>query len=508
MLRISLYGLLFLFCLTENVTAQRVVYSEPLSNRNSTQLDFIGRSGENYWVTRTQNRRTSPKGSPDAQVQSFAFLNRQLETVSEQDAQLVPGTARQWLITGNNSLDQLMIVPSGGQMLIYLYHYDTAATALRPRMLSILPGHIPPSRFLLVRSPDHTKILLLGFEMEETENMTLHAMLFNEQWDLTYQKTISNAPLTQPFIQEDETSFPAENFDNFPLKLTNEGECLMVYKSCISRNHALLRISPDGNQYQFCEIPVSGIYRNEDIAVSLNDETLQIGFLSSYRGSTLKNVQACSYRISEGKFEFDTSYRFNTTARDIKNKNLFHERFISVPGAGFMLLKEYGKPFSFSSPSMPPMNPWETAYMLTNYAESPGEVKPGYAWQAGLSPLPLIRNPGDLSIFYFPGNSGDSVWSAALQAEQKAEENNPELSYLMIPANQKLYIFYNSLDGFTDPLATGTALNLKGRSADDPIVFWKVNRRLNFQQAHRISAGEIAVPYQQNNLHGFALIRL
>jgi hypothetical protein len=64
------------------------------------------------------------------------------------------------------------------------------------------------------------------------------------------------------------------------------------------------------------------------------------------------------------------------------------------------------------------------------------------------------------------------------------------------------------MDGFTDPLATTTTLNIHGETTDDALVFWKMNKMLNFQNAHRFSADEVAVPYLNNRQGGFAIIRL
>ena len=125
-----------------------------------------------------------------------------------------------------------------------------------------------------------------------------------------------------------------------------------------------------------------------------------------------------------------------------------------------------------------------------------------------MSPIPAVRNRGDLNLFYFPALSKDSTWSAVLDIEQHAESNNPDLSYLLIPAKNKLYIIYNSLEGFADPLATTTTLNMHGQATDDALIFWKMNRMLNFQQSHRFSADEIAVPYLNSQQTGFAIIRL
>ena len=95
-----------------------------------------------------------------------------------------------------------------------------------------------------------------------------------------------------------------------------------------------------------------------------------------------------------------------------------------------------------------------------------------------------------------------------MEMEQNAESNNPDLSYLLFPSGDKLYILYNDVDLSQDPLATGTALTNSGRKTDDNLIFWKRDKGLNFQKAHHFSSSEVAVPYADNQRAGFAIINL
>jgi hypothetical protein len=71
-----------------------------------------------------------------------------------------------------------------------------------------------------------------------------------------------------------------------------------------------------------------------------------------------------------------------------------------------------------------------------------------------------------------------------------------------------VYIVYNSRLPNTDEFSASTALNTNGQPTDDALIFWKMNRTLNFQQAHRISTDEVAIPYRNEQQTGFAIIRL
>ena len=92
--------------------------------------------------------------------------------------------------------------------------------------------------------------------------------------------------------------------------------------------------------------------------------------------------------------------------------------------------------------------------------------------------------------------------------EQHTETNNPDLSYLMVPDNGKLYIIYNSLENAEEPIATTTTLNRQGKPTGDDLIFWRMNRQLNFQKAHRFATDEVAIPYLGNPQNGFAILRM
>ena len=92
------------------------------------------------------------------------------------------------------------------------------------------------------------------------------------------------------------------------------------------------------------------------------------------------------------------------------------------------------------------------------------ELKQGYSLKHGLSPIPSILNPGELNLFYFPTTSKDSTWSGIMNMEQHTEANDPDLSYLLVPEKNKLYVIYNSTEGSMDPTASTTTLNMHGES--------------------------------------------
>jgi hypothetical protein len=511
---INLYCLGLFLWLPGRINAQRVIYSESINTRIPTRFQVIGKSDNFYWVARLQQQKTKSRHTQEhnIEIQDFELFDNRLQLISEQSPIYITGTVKQWLMTGNKGLDQVMSIPSGSSTRIFCNRYQSNQNA-DSRLIDSLPFSANASSVLLVRSENQAFILLIAFDNTDPESTFVHMHLFDSEWNPVYRKVISNIQFSQPCIQDDEIGFPSEGFDNLPIKLANNGEWGMVFPSHISHHFSLFHACPNGEDYFFKEIAVAPFYKMEDISMSIdnNRQEMTIGLLSAYRNTSLKNVQVCNYSMREGRFDFDTSYRFNEQARDIRSKNLSHESFTSVPQGGYMLLKEYGSSFEFEKPNIPPLSNWESAYLLANYSEANSgekEMKPGYKLNRGLSPIPAVRNKGDLNIFYFPAVSNDSTWSAVLEMEQHAETNNPDLSYLLMPAKNKLYLIYNSQDGSADPLATTTALNTRGETTGDGLVFWKMDKMLNFQNARRFTADEVVVPYLNSQRPGFAIIRL
>ena len=505
-----------MLCLPHSLFAQQVTYAEPVRLGSGLRIELIGKSENYYWAAQILHQQNNNRHSkpPGRELQGFELYDARLRLIREDQPLVLPGTRKQWLVTGKNCLDQLMITSAEGKTrLICSRYYTDGQKEKQIRLLDSLPLTMDPSAFLLIRSQDHSKILILAFDNSDDWTTRAYALLFDSDWHALYHQLIGHALFSQPCIQDDEIGFPGESFDNLPIKLANNGEWLMAAPSRTSQNFSLLHACANGTDYQIREIPISPYYHPEDVAMSI-DNTLQkmsVGVLSSYPKTSFKNVQITNYSIAEGRFDFDTSYRFSTQTPELQNKNLSRENFMAVPGGGYLLMKEYGIPYDFNKTENPFISNWEAAYLLAHYAEpdpSSSSWSAGIKVNQGLRPLPLIRNRGDLNFFYFPAVKLDSTWSGSLFMEQRAEPNNPELSYLMVPDQGKLYIIYNSLDGFEDPTATSTTLDNQGKQTGDALIFWKINRRLNFQKAHRFTEHEVALPYLENPQNGFAILRL
>jgi len=498
------------------IFAQHVLYAGPFRMASGFRIEVIGKSGNDYWAAQIlhPDNPYRHRGSTEAALRQFELYDTRLRLIREDQPAVLPGTRKQWLVAGKNSLDQLMLTGDEGKTrLICSRFYTDGQRERQIRMLDSLPFSTDPSAFLLVRSEDHSKILFIAFDNSDEMTTRVYAVLFDEEWNTLYHQVISHVLFSQPCIQDDEIGFPGESFDNLPVKLANNGEWLMAAPSRISQNFSLFHACANGADYQFREIPISPYYKTEDVAMSIDNDRqeMSVGVLSGYPKTSLKTVQITNYSIEEGRFDFDTSYRFSTQTREWRDKNLSRENFMAVPGGGYLLLKEYGMPYEIGKTETPFFSNWEAAYLLAHYAESgPSKtaVPTGFNVNPGLRPIPLIRNRGDLSFFYFSSVKQDSTWSGSLFMEQHTEVNNPDLSYLMIPDHNKLYLIYNSLEGSEMPVATATTLNRQGKPTGDALIFWEMNKGLNFQKAHRFAKDEVSVPYLGNPQNGFAILRL
>jgi hypothetical protein len=478
----------------------------------------IGRSGNYYWIEKEEIRKSiklQESGYISAS-QSFAAFDHRLNFVKEIPALKIPATIKEYLIAGNTYFDQLILSGSGGKTNIYINRYEVNNTDQgRSRLIDSFSFAASGTSFLLARSEDRSKIILIGFETSHSPSSRIHTILFNDDWKVLYHTILEHPYFTQPCIQDDDISFPAESFDNLPVKLANNGEWLMASTSRTNRNYLLFHIYNDGKSFYYQEIPLSPYYNMEDIAMSIDNahQGMSVGLISRYRNTSLKNVLVTHYSMTQTRFDFDSSYQFNSLAGRIKDQNLSNESFISIPGQGYMLFKEAGRQKKPGDQQPPDIEPWDPVYMLANF--STGEehsTRSGssnaYLYSRGLQGGRSVFNRGNLTMFYFPAKKQDSTWSGMISTEQTTELNSPSLSYLVFPVRNKVFIIYNSQFRTSAQLGTTTALQLNGQPTDDALIFWKMDRTLNFQQSRRISEDEVAVPFWNNQQNGFAILKL
>ncbi|HEY2720581.1 MAG TPA: hypothetical protein VGI82_02585 [Chitinophagaceae bacterium] len=252
----------------------------------------------------------------------------------------------------------------------------------------------------------------------------------------------------------------------------------------------------------------------EDAGLYLDNEKLEgfAGVLSRVSISAIKNVRMIHYSLSDFHIDFDTSYDLNTLGNNkVRNENMFEEYFMTVPGKGFLFLKEYGKTFAsdFSSNGYNPDDgQLRSADRSFNSVLAEAINKDEYTRYDNLAGTRSNFDRGDLTLYYFPARASDSCWSGIINKQQITELGKSYLSYVFLPRQDKLFFLYNSFYRNRDQYSSTTVLDQKGNAIDEGIEYWKINNTLVFQKARQISENELAIPYQKNMRNGFAIIHL
>ncbi|HVY75247.1 MAG TPA: hypothetical protein VG890_10475 [Puia sp.] len=511
------YGLPLALLLPGFALAQQVSYSPYINQRAPDDFEVIGRSGNYYWVEKEQIRKAYRQHETDYDLkkQSFIAYDERLNPVKEIVAPDRKGIIKEYLVAGKDHFDQLVLSAVDGGTGIFVNRYS-AGTDNDYLSMSVdrLPFTVNPSGVLLIRSADLSRVLLLAFEPGEMPEQRLHTILFNADWKMIYHTVIEHPYFSQPCIQDDDIAFPGESFDNLPVKLANDGSWFMASPSRTNRNFLFFHIGPNGTNIEYREIPLSPGYTMEDIAMSIDNEqqSMSVGLLSGYRHTTLKSVAVTRYSMTNDRFEFDSCYHFNSLAGRLKNQNLSNAAFMAISDEGYMLLKEYGRPVDASLEQTTDLEPGDPVYFMAAFSEQQAIATRhdynDYAYRNGLQGVQSIFNRGNLSMYYFPVNRSDSSWSGTINTEQTTELNNPALSYLVFPVHRKIFFIYNSPLTRSGETSTTTTLDRRGQPTGDALIFWKLNRTMDFQQARRISAGEVAVPFHNGGQRGFAILRL
>jgi hypothetical protein len=430
-----------------------------------------------------------------------------------------PGSPlKEYLVSDEDHFDQVHLLASGNKVGVWLQRYEPAGRpAGAGRIVGVFPFYEPGNSFVLVRSEDRGRILLIAFESLSSSSPKLHAMLFDADWQLVSSRVYQHPYITQPTIQDDYTSYPLEDFNKGTLKLANNGEWLMMAPSRTNSNFLLFHFSGMDTAVVCKEIRLPLTSAMEDADLSVNNERGEAvaGVLSDFHYSTLKNVEVVHYSMASKSFDFDSSYRLTTLAPGrIRDGNLVKENFIAVPGRGFMLLKEYGRPFEDWYEEDDNDQGWNPALLFAANAipdrgigpsvlqRPPRVTKEGYARYRSMS-VPPDHERGDLSLYYFPAIRGDSCWSGMISKEQVTEMNSPNLSYMVLPMRGHLFFLYNSFVHGENLYATSTVINPRGELVSDQgILFWHLKNTLSFQQSRQIAPDEVVIPYDRIDRQG------
>jgi hypothetical protein len=506
--------------------AQEVTFCEPYSDRFTIQEEMLGKIGGYYWISMVSRQRPTKHVTGPVEERSFMIYDFHMRAVNQVTHFSCPGAElKEYLIVNSDHFDQLYLSEnSNHQVDFWVQRYAPEGQPMgNGRKVGSMPFFEPGNSFLLVRSEDRSLTLLLGFEFVAGGAPKIHALLFNADWGIVSSRVYNHPFLTQPMIQDDYIGYPLEDFDQGTVKLANSGEWLMVSPSRTNNNYLLSHFSGSDTGFRYEEIWLPNIAVTEDISLSIDNTHGEAvaGVLSDFHYAPLKNVRIVHYSMGLRQFDFDTTFRLTTLGGGkVRNDNLVKENFMAMPGGGFLLLKEYGRVFEEPIDDMTIDEGWDPMIMFAennipnpDSGPSSNRVKappPHYGYARYATPINIpYHDRGDLSMYYFPSMRGDSTWSGMISQEQITEMNSPNLSYMIVPLQDKLFCLYNSFVRNDQLYAASTVLNRQGQLVTDQgVMFWGLKAPLDFQRSRQVAKDQVVIPYQRYNRPGFAVLEL
>jgi len=510
---ITLHAYLLLGC--SSLFAQTVSYCEPYRDRFTLRQEMLGKVGDYYWVSAINRKKAVRAGNAftNTEERDFVVYDSRMGMRSLiEDPVYAMNSIREYLVVTDEHFDRLNLLRSGKETEVRLQRYEPTGEAMEPdHTIGVFPFIEPGTSFMLVRSLDRRKSLLLGFEFLSSGAPKLHAFLFDQDWRLLSKRVFRHPYLTQPIIQDDYSTYPLEDFTKAPIKLADDGQWLMLSPSRQNSNFLLFQFPAADTVVSCREVMLPGTAVMEDVCLSIDNSTGEAvgGILSTFHYSPLKNVQVVHYSMRTKTFSFDSSYRLNTLGgKRIRNDNLVKENFVAVPGRGFLLMKEYGRAYEREIDDLNYDEGWDPAFLFASNdipeasATGPSAArlrlpapKYGYArYQERTSPE--WHDRGDLSLYYFPGSRKDSCWSGMISQEQVTEMNSPNLSYMFLPMQDRIVFLYNSFVHGEKVYASTTVIDPRGEQVpSEGILFWGLKNTLDFQNSRQVAADQIVIPY-------------
>jgi hypothetical protein len=494
---------------------------------------MLGKVGDYYWVSAVNRKKVvrRPNAFTSLEERDFVVYDSKngMRSLIE-DPLYTVNSVREYLVAADEHFDRINLLRSGKETEVRLQRYEPSGEALEPdHTIGVFPFLEPGTSFMLVRSLDRKKNLLLGFEFLSSGAPRLHAFLFDQDWQLLSKRVVRHPYLTQPIIQDDYSTYPLEDFTKAPVKLADDGQWLMLSPSRQNSNFLLFQFSATDTTVSCREVMLPGTAVMEDVCLSIDNTTGEAvgGILSTFHYSPLKNIQVVHYSMRTKTFSFDSSYRLNTLGgKRIRNDNLVKENFVAVPGRGFLLMKEYGRSYERDIDDQNYDEGWDPAFLFASndIPEASGTgpsaarlrlpaPKYGYARYRERT-NPEWHDRGDLSLYYFPGSRKDSCWSGMISQEQVTELNSPNLSYMFLPMQDRIVLLYNSFVHGEKVYASTTVIDPRGEQVtNEGILFWGLRNTLDFQNSRQVAPDQVVIPYDiyvngnANGKVGFAVVQ-
>ncbi|HEY2720582.1 MAG TPA: hypothetical protein VGI82_02590, partial [Chitinophagaceae bacterium] len=246
----------FLSISTGPLCAQKVLYSPYIGTEPSTRFEVIGKAGSYYWVQKSKTkfsyRKVMEPWLDDKQLK-FEIYDERMNLLRTIPSLLADSLIKEYLIPADEYFDQLSLQSADQKTIALLTRYTPDGDLVRRDTIAELPPKMKCGDFLLIRSQDKSKILLLGFETVPDSPSRLHAILYDKNWQLLCTNEYSNVHISKPLVQYEPIDYPLENYNSAPVKLGNNGEWLMI-SSGLNHNYLLFHFMGMDNRFVYKEI--------------------------------------------------------------------------------------------------------------------------------------------------------------------------------------------------------------------------------------------------------------
>src|SRR5262245_58470642 len=160
--------------------AQQVLYSPFISNQPEIRFQVIGKAGNYYWVQKSKkiSRPKKYTGVWEEGNFNFEIYDDRMNPVTSIPFAVSNDVIKEYFVPGEEYFDQLLFVRGNLRTTVLLNRFAPDGNIVTTNdTLAHFPAKMKYSNFLLARSEDKGKILLLGFEAIADSLPTLHSFL-------------------------------------------------------------------------------------------------------------------------------------------------------------------------------------------------------------------------------------------------------------------------------------------------------------------------------------------
>ena len=128
---------------TPYLSAQRVMYCEPATDRFTVRTELAGKAGDYYWMQSTHRRRPTGRTADlrGMEVQTFDIYDTRMKPVNTVPAlPVTDATLKEYLVSSYHSFDHLVLLGGPKKTSLFLQRYTPDGVPIdRGRMLDSFP---------------------------------------------------------------------------------------------------------------------------------------------------------------------------------------------------------------------------------------------------------------------------------------------------------------------------------------------------------------------------------